>query len=106
MPATPFLTVEYSLFNSELSQPEKNKQIALQAISDLAGLGKLTANLTATRIVEEIADTLEDRQVSMLEMAELNRRVEAFDAGVSVLGQLIAAIADTAYAAVEEIATA
>lgn len=106
MPATPFLTVEYSLSNSESTQPEKNKQIALQAISDMRGLFLVVANLTAKRIIEELAGTPEDRDISRSDVVEMERRVDVFDVGVRVLGALGDAIADAAYAAVEEIATA
>lgn len=89
--ASPFLTVEYTPSNPKLKPTEQKRQIALQALSDLTGLGKLTANLSAARIAEGCkAD-------------EIDRRVEAFDAGLHVLGHLIAAVADTAFFAVDGI---
>ncbi|HEX9005443.1 MAG TPA: hypothetical protein VGB07_36385 [Blastocatellia bacterium] len=102
--SSPFLTVEYSFPNSKLQPAEQQKQIALQAISDMKGLFKLMTNLTSTRIVEEIAD-IDDGKINVWRRAEISRRVEVFDSGINVLGQVGAAIGDTAYFAVEEMFT-
>ena len=92
MPTTlPFLTIEYYFpEGSKLKPSEQKRQVALRALDDLIGLGKVTANITAARIVEG-------------NDADIQRRIEAFDAGMSILGQLIAAIGDTGYAAVSDL---
>jgi hypothetical protein len=88
--SSPFLTIEYYFpEDSKLKPSEQKRQIALRALDDLIGLDKVTANITAARIVEG-------------DDADFQRRVEAFDAGMSILGQLIAAIGNTAYAAVSD----
>lgn len=104
MPASsPFLTVSYSLSNTDLEPAEQQRQIALQAISDMKGLFKLLTNLTSARIVEDIVGNIDRREISLSETAELNRRVEVFDVGINVLGHVGAAIGDTAYFALDEL---
>lgn len=100
--SSPFLTVEYSLSNSKLELAEQQRLIALKAISDMKGLFMVLAHLTSGRIAESLAGSLEEQTIGLSEVAGLNRRVEVFDAGMNVLGQLGAAIGDTAYFAVEE----
>lgn len=100
---SPSLTVEYSFSNATLNPAEQQRQIALQAIDDMKGLFLILANLTCARIVERLTGTTDPQRIEMQDVAELNRRVAAFDAGVNVLGHLGAAIGDTAYGAVEEL---
>lgn len=85
-----FITLEYQLAYPEgTSEATKFKLKALKAISDLSGLGKLTSNLTVANVISD-------------EDGRQEERGEAFDAGVFVLGQVVAGIADEAYAAVEQ----
>ncbi|HMX27935.1 MAG TPA: hypothetical protein PKC13_20260, partial [Blastocatellia bacterium] len=99
---SPFLTVEYSITNPELSPIEQQKEIALQALNDMRGLFLVVANMTAARLVEELTGTVEDRVIGRDDYALLNRNVKSFDEGLHVLGTLGDAIGDTAYGAIQE----
>ncbi len=103
---SPFLTVEYSITNPELSPIEQQKEIALQALNDMRGLFLVVANMTAARVVEELTGSLEDRVMGREEISLLKRNVGSFDQGLHVLGTLGDAIGDTAYDAFQQMLAA
>ena len=85
-----FVSLQYDLvYPADTSEASKLKLKALKAIADLTGLGHLASNLTVANVIAGDDGRIEERGL-------------AFDAGVSVLGQVIAGIADEAYAAVEK----
>lgn len=85
-----FVTIDYQLaYPAGTSQAQQHKLKALKALSDLTSLGHLTTFLNC-----DTANNDDDGR-----MEESGQR---FHRGLVVLGQLVAGIADEAYAAVEQ----
>lgn len=97
LPLNSILQIELHLRNvpEDLSPAEKQRQVALTAISYLGSLGRVTSNLTTTRMTA----------LQMTTDYQLEDRQEEFDAALFVLGDLQAVFADVAYGAVEEMFT-
>jgi hypothetical protein len=85
-----FISLQYELAYPEgASEAEKLKLKALKCISDLSGLGRVVQHVTSVNVIAGEDNRLEDRG-------------EAFDAGMFVLGQVIAGVADEGYDAIEK----
>lgn len=85
-----FITLDYQLaYPAGTSDAQKLKLKALKALGDLTGLGHLTTYLSCANVIAGDEKRLEERG-------------QQLDDGLFVLGQVIAGIADEAYAAVEQ----